>query len=65
MGRRKASMPTKCMDQMPAPIATPPASSQRAAVRRGWVADTRDAMSSAVNEARMATRMESTTNNGL
>jgi hypothetical protein len=58
-------MPTKCIDQMPAPIATPPAISQRAAVRRGWDADTREAMSRAVNEARMATRMDSTTNNGL
>jgi hypothetical protein len=58
-------MPMKCIDQIPAPIAPLPASSHSAALRRESATDTRAAMSSAVYDARMATRTESTTNNGL
>ncbi|ETN72438.1 hypothetical protein NECAME_18853 [Necator americanus] len=64
-GQAEGQHAAKCIDQMPAPMATPPASSQRAAARRGCEADTREAISSAVNEARIATRIDSTTNNGL
>ncbi len=58
-------MPTKCIDQMPVPMATAPASSQPVAAPRWREADTRAAMSSAVNEASTATRTDSTTSNGL
>lgn len=47
MGRLKASMPTKCMDQMPRPMAqAPPNSQKRAAAPRADV--TRLAMPKAV-----------------
>lgn len=54
-------MPTKCMAQMPVPMANaPPAIHQRAAWRGAL--DTRSARLSAVYEARMATRTDSRTN---
>ncbi len=54
-------MPTKCMDQIPMPMAMePPNSHQRAAFR--VVVLIRPAISSAVYEARMATSNEIITN---
>jgi hypothetical protein len=47
IGSENASMPTKCMDQMPAPMAKAPPSSHRRAARP-WLWLTRLAMSSAV-----------------
>jgi hypothetical protein len=65
MGSRKASMPMKCMDQMPKPIALPPPSSQSRLSRGVGAVVTRLAMSSAVNDASMATSSETTTNHGV
>src|SRR3954468_2037088 len=60
IGRENASMPTKCIDQMPQPIATAPPVSHRRAGR--WFAlDTREERLSAVYETNTATTMESAT----
>jgi hypothetical protein len=62
-GKRKASMPTKCMLHIPRPITVAPP-----AIHPNRVAPasdlTRPARSSAANEASMATITESTTNTG-
>jgi len=65
MGVWKASMPMKCMDQMPRPMAHPPPSSHSTLMRGVGAVVTRLAMSSAVNDARMATTSETTTNHGV
>ena len=65
MGSENASMPTKCMAQMPVPIASAPQASH-SAVRTGdpVAATTRVAMSSATNEAITAVTMDSATSSG-
>ena len=55
-------MPIKCMAQMPTPMAKPPPSSQTSATRPVEEA-TRPAISSAVNEASIATSIETITVN--
>ncbi len=63
-GRLKASMPMKCIDQMPIPMANaPPRSQDTAAAPVDAVM--REARSSAVYEARAATRNESRTSQWL
>src|SRR5688500_3154630 len=62
-GIRKASMPTKCMLQMPTPSATDPPVSHAARARpRAW--DTLPARSRAVYDANTAIRIETTTSMG-
>src|SRR5688572_16203924 len=64
MGSSNASMPMKCMDQMPAPMAKAPQTSQYQ--ERFSLADaTRPARSSAVYDAMIATTMERVTSAGL
>ena len=65
MGSENASMPTKCMAQMPVPIASAPQASH-SAERTGdpAAATTRVAMSSATNEAITAVTMDSATSSG-
>ena len=64
-GREKASMPTKCMPQMPPPMQPPPATSQ--AIRPLGLAaeDTRSEVDSATVAARMAMNTERPTSPGL
>ena len=63
-GSRYASIPTKCMLQMPMPSATlPPAS--HAMRKRPYAALTRAESASAVYDARMAIRMENATSAAL
>src|SRR5690242_230574 len=59
--RRKASMATKCMLQMPVPMATLPPESH-ASRARPRAAVTRPASVSAVYDAQIASRIESATN---
>jgi hypothetical protein len=60
IGSEKASMPTKCIDQMPQPMATAPPVSHSLAGR--WLAlDTREDRLSAVYETKTATTTESAT----
>ncbi|MNS84465.1 hypothetical protein D3C72_1182940 [compost metagenome] len=65
MGRVNASMPTKCMDQMPMPMANAPPASQYFAAGSPLAALTRLAMPSAVYDARMATPRDTRTSEGL
>ncbi len=58
-------MPMKCIDQMPSPIAQPPPNSHRVLNRALGAVVIRLAMSSAVNDASMATSSETTTNHGV
>lgn len=64
MGNRKASMPRKCMAQIPIPMAAEPPNSQRRATLSGDFA-TRPAMSNAVYDAKMAVISEANTSQGL
>ncbi len=64
MGSENASMPMKCIDQIPPPIATAPPPSQRRADER-FAFDTRTARLSAVYETRIATITERLTSHGL
>src|SRR6185312_10828587 len=60
MGSEKASMPMKCMDQMPEPIATaPPTAQMRAA--GPFERATRDARLNAVYDTNTATATDSST----
>src|SRR5262245_4432077 len=64
MGRLSASIPMKCMDQMPVPMETaPPASHARAAAPLEAVI--LEARSSAVYDANDATQTETRTSHGL
>ena len=63
MGNENASMPTKCMDQMPVPMATEPPIHQDRATPRSLVR-TRFARSSVTYEAKLATKMDATTTHG-
>jgi hypothetical protein len=60
----KACMPTKCMDQMPVPITSAPASHQ-AALAIPRVLRTRSERLMATNEASVATRNEAATAQAL
>ena len=60
IGRLKASIPMKCMDQMPMPIENAPPISQSWA-ERPLEAVMRVARSSAVYDAKIATMIESST----
>ena len=60
MGSDSASMPTKCIDQMPVPMAKPPPKSQSHATRP-LAPRSRSAKVSAVYDARMATTIDETT----
>ena len=63
MGSEKASMPTKCMHQMPVPMVSEPPTNQVMATRRSWLR-TRLAKSSATYEANMAISTEAVTTPG-
>ena len=63
MGSENASMPMKCIDQIPPPIAIAPPPSQRRADER-FAFDTRTARTSAVYETRIATITERQTSHG-
>lgn len=65
MGRLKASMPTKCMAQIPMPIANAPPDNQYRAAGRPLAARTRFAMPNAVYDARTATPRDTRTSEGL
>ncbi|MNQ64030.1 hypothetical protein D3C85_784340 [compost metagenome] len=65
MGRLKASMPTKCMDQIPMPMANAPPASQYRAAGSPCEARTRLAIPNAVYDARMATPRDTRTSEGL
>ena len=62
-GRLKANMPTKCIDQMPPPMAIAAAASQAPRARPD-VARIRVARSSAVYEASAAISIDSATRTG-
>jgi len=61
IGRRKASMPMKCVDQMPAPIDIAPPASQNHSTLRPRAALTREARFKATNDAFTATMTDSST----
>src|ERR1700761_6850019 len=63
-GRLKASMPMKCIDQMPMPIATDPPTSHHLDAFP-WASVTRPAISSAVYEASIAISTEAITSQGV
>src|SRR6185312_104790 len=64
MATEKASMPMKCIDQMPMPIEAAPPSNQSSPARRSAPA-TRSVSRSAVYETRIATMTERCTSHGL
>ncbi|KAG1467096.1 hypothetical protein G6F57_013154 [Rhizopus arrhizus] len=65
MGRLKASMPMKCIDQMPRPMAKPPPSRHHQAAPLPGAVTVRPAIASAVYEAITATSNEIATSHGL
>jgi hypothetical protein len=65
MGSEKASMPMKCIDEMPQPIEIAPPVSHRRAEGMLTLRATREDRLSAVCDTKMATAMESRTSQGL
>src|SRR5882724_12761340 len=65
IGKERASMPTKCIDQMPQPIDTAPPASQSCAVGLCVLLATRADRFRAVWETNMATAIERRTSQGL
>ena len=65
MGSEKASMPMKCIDQMPLPIASAPPMSHNRLEGAAFVRATRAERLRAVCETNIATATDSATNQGL
>src|ERR1700679_1425136 len=64
-GRLNASIPTKCIDQMPMPMATDPPASHHHLEDCPCAPAIRPAISRAVNEASIAISTEANTSHGL
>src|SRR5438128_428696 len=65
MGNERASIPTKCIDQMPQPMDTAPPTSQSRALGLFLLLATRDDRFSAVCETNTATAIDRRTSHGL
>src|SRR6202521_5749116 len=61
IGMRNESMPMKCIDQMPDPMAAAPPNNQRGSDLRPWEATTLDVKSRATKDAVIATTIDSST----